>query len=335
MPANKEALIRYRVINRCLRNKYKPYPKLEDLIEACENALGKPISKRSIQSDLQAMRYDGDLGFNAPISYDNKEGGYKYDDQSYSIDNIPLNEDDLDTLEFATKILDQFKNVEILKPFSGIIEKIASSYEISRHAELNEQNEFIQFESSPIARGTEYISALLNFIKGQKELILKYKSFQKDETKDYCIHPFLLKEYKNRWYLVALNKDKKKINTFGLDRIVDLRESGKYFELPKDFDAQEYFKDSFGITAPQKISVKKVILQFSSEQAKYILSQPIHHSQKIISDNKNGLRIELKVMISYELKAHILSYGDGVKVLKPKSLVKDIAEEIKKMKKNY
>ena len=138
MPVNKDALIRYRVINRRLKNKFKALPKLDDLIEECEEALGKPISKRTIQADIESMRYDSDLGFNAPIYYDAKEGGYCYSDENYSIDNIPLNEDDFQTLEFATRILDQFKNVEILKPFSGIIEKMAASYQLSRQVQLND-----------------------------------------------------------------------------------------------------------------------------------------------------------------------------------------------------
>lgn len=335
MPVNKDALIRYRVINRRLKNKYKPLPSLNDLIEECSVALGKPISTRSIQADLQAMRYDSDLGFNAPIIYDSKEGGYRYEDESYSIDNIPLNEDDLDTLEFATRVLEQFKDVEMLKPFSGIIEKIASSYKISRHADLNEQNEFIEFEASPQAKGTEYINPILNAIKSQKEITLEYQSFREETSKNYRLQPYLLKEYKNRWYLVAWNPKKQMINTFGLDRILALEESGTLFEFIEGFSSKDYFNDAFGITAPQKLSVKKVVLQFSPEQAKYILTQPMHHSQRIIQDDQNGLTIEIKVMISYELKSHILSYGSGVKVLKPKSLAGEIADEIKKMKKNY
>lgn len=335
MPVNKDALIRYRVINRRLKNKFKALPKLPDLIEECEEALGKPISTRTIQSDIQSMRYDSDLGYNAPIIYDAKEGAYRYEDPNYSIDNIPLNEDDLETLEFATRVLDQFKNVEILKPFSGIIEKIASSYKISRQVELNDQGEFIEFESSPVAKGTEYINPVLSLIKSQKEILLDYKSFKDNQTKSYKIHPYLLKEYKSRWYLVAWNSDKKMINTFGLDRIEGIKETDTFFEFHKEFNSVDYFKDAFGITAPQKLSVKKVQLRFNSSQAKYILTQPIHHSQKVLKQDQKGLTIEITVMLSYELKSQILSYGNSVEVLKPKNLKSEIAEEIKKMKKKY
>ncbi len=335
MPVNKDALIRYRIINRRLKNKYKPLPKLQDLIDECEEALGKPISTRTIQADIQAMRYDTDLGYNAPIIYDSREGAYRYEDANYSIDNIPLNDDDLETLEFATRVLDQFKNVEILKPFSGIIEKIASSYKISRQVEMNNQSEFIEFESSPIAQGTQFINPLLAQIKSQKVVDLIYNSFKDEKPKSYKIHPYLLKEYKSRWYLIAWNENKKMINTFGLDRIESIEETRKYFEFQKEFNSLDYFKDAFGITAPQKLNVKKILLKFNSSQGKYILTQPIHHSQKIVSQNTNELIIEIKVMISYELKSQILSYGSAVEVLKPRNLREEIQKELKKMRKMY
>lgn len=335
MPVNKDALIRYRVINRRLKNKYKPYPSLEELIEACEDALGKDISKRSIQGDLQAMRTDSDLGYNAPIVYDKANGGYKYSDENYSIDNIPLNEDDFKTLELATGILEQFKNVEVLQPFSGIIEKIASSYRISRQAELKDQKEFIEFESLPPAKGTNFIGDLLQVIKDQKQINLFYKGFNHATEKKYKLHPYLLKEYRNRWYLIAWNVEKEMINTFGLDRIVSIEEKEKYFEIDKSFNSEDYFRESFGITAPQKLKVKKVRLKFSRSQANYILSQPLHPSQKVIEEKSKSITIELKVMISYELKSQILSYGNSVQVLSPKSLRQEIVEELKNSLSNY
>jgi predicted DNA-binding transcriptional regulator YafY len=335
MPVNKDALIRYRVINRRLKNKYKEYPTLRELIDACEEALGKPLSVRTIQADIQAMRYDSDLGYNAPISYDAKIGGYKYTDDKYSIDNIPLNQEDLDTLEFATKVLDQFKNVEILKPFTGVIEKIASSYKISRQIEETKQKDFIEFESAPLASGTEFINPILKSIKEQKEINLEYQSFKDDSAKTYELHPYLLKEYKNRWYLVAWNDSKSSINTFGLDRILNITEGDRYFQFYKGFDPNDFFKDAFGITAPQKLNVKKIHLKFNSDQGKYIKSQPLHHSQKIIKEDKKGLLIEINVMISYELKSQMLSYGSSVEVIKPKSLKNEISDEIKKMRKLY
>ena len=335
MPVNKDALIRYRVINRRLKNKYKPYPSLEELIEACEDALGKEISKRSIQSDLQAMRSDSDLGFNAPIVYDKANAGYKYSDKNYSIDNIPLNEEDFKTLELATGILEQFKNVEILQPFSGIIEKIASSYRISRQAELKNQKEFIEFESLPPAKGTSFIGDLLQVIKDQKQIILYYQGFNHESEKKYKLHPYLLKEYRNRWYLIAWNVDKGMINTFGLDRIKSIENKEKYFEFDSSFNSTDYFRESFGITAPQKLKVKKVMLKFSRSQANYIISQPLHPSQKIIEKKSKSITIELNVMISYELKSQILSYGHSVEVLSPKNLKQEIIDELKNTLSNY
>jgi predicted DNA-binding transcriptional regulator YafY len=135
--------------------------------------------------------------------------------------------------------------------------------------------------------------------------------------------------------LIAWHTKRKVINTFGLDRIESINKTGKYFEKISDFTAQNYFKDAFGITAPQKLKTRTVILSFSPAQGNYIRTQALHNSQEIVRDNDEEFRISLKVMLSYELKAQILSYGASVRVLKPKGLSKEIKAEIEAMKKNY
>ena len=108
MPKNKEALIRYRVINRCLLD--KTYVTRRELKEACEKALDiYPIGERTIDADINAMRHDNRLGYMAPIKMDRRRGVYYYEDPAYSIDNIPLNEDELESIVFASKLLEQFK----------------------------------------------------------------------------------------------------------------------------------------------------------------------------------------------------------------------------------
>ena len=99
MPANKYALIRYRTIDRCLRNEARPFPSKEELRAACEEALygsdGDRISTSTLEKDLNAMRYDGALGYYAPIAYHRDERGYYYEEEDFSIDNLQLNDEEL------------------------------------------------------------------------------------------------------------------------------------------------------------------------------------------------------------------------------------------------
>jgi len=132
MPKNKYALIRYRVINRCLKD--RTYVTKRQLKEACERTLDiYPIGERTIDEDIHDMRYDPKLGYNAPIKIDRRNKVYYYDYPDYSIDNIPLNQDEMDSLVFASKLLEQFKDIEIFTMFSGSVQKLVDALTIYRN----------------------------------------------------------------------------------------------------------------------------------------------------------------------------------------------------------
>lgn len=113
VPINKNALIRYRVIDQCLRNRYRRWT-IEDLVDACSDALydmegiRKGVSLRTVQADIQMMRSDK-LGYNAPIEvYDQKY--YRYADPNYSIDKVLLEEEDIQLIENAIVLLEKEEN---------------------------------------------------------------------------------------------------------------------------------------------------------------------------------------------------------------------------------
>lgn len=127
MPANKNALMRYKTIDRCLRNRYRRWT-LDDLVEACSDALydmegiTKGVSMRTVQGDLQIMRSDK-LGYNAPIEvYDNKY--YRYADPDYSIFDNPLNEEDYELVSRAVNMLKGLKNEGIMPELSDVLSQL-------------------------------------------------------------------------------------------------------------------------------------------------------------------------------------------------------------------
>lgn len=124
MPVNKDALVRYRIINKCLTNKFKRFPSKQELIESCIDALGCNISERTLEKDLQDMRYNEELGYMAPIAFDKKNNGYFYTDTNYSIDKIPLNTEEVNALQMAVSVLDQLKHIPLLEQFSGALRKL-------------------------------------------------------------------------------------------------------------------------------------------------------------------------------------------------------------------
>ena len=323
MPANKYALLRYRIIDDCLTNKARKFPTKEDLQYACEQALygssGERVSLSTIEKDMWAMKNEGELGYYAPIAYSKLEKGYYYTEEDYTIKEISLSEEDKEAIRFAANTLFQFKDLAIFDQFGAAIQKIMDRLSISPEMQDEAIDRFVQFENTPVAKGTEHLPTLLQAIKDCREVRFRYTSFIDESESERVFHPYLLKEYRNRWYVIGKDADANKVKTFGLDRISDLSVREKVFVIDRKFNPETLFKYSFGITAggePQKI-----VLKFAPQEGRYVKAQPLHPTQKITKENAQGLTIQLKVIPSYELKSTVRSFGEKVEVLEPKDLL--------------
>jgi predicted DNA-binding transcriptional regulator YafY len=334
MPKNKEAYTRYRLIDEALKSKHKTYPSLEELAEKCENILGKKISKSTMQKDLYAMRFDEGLNFHAPINYHKARLGYYYSDPDYSISKLPLKQEDLYALEFAVGLLRQFKDFPILKQFDNTIGRLLQAVQISRSLYGTEITEFIQVERPSHSEGTDHLEKILKAITDNFEVHFNYFNFSKAKTSHHILHPYLVREYRNRWYLTGYSPTHERMLTFGLDRIRQLHSTRISFTKLDDFDARKFFYHSFGITVNDLVPVK-VELSFTPLEGLYIKAQPIHHTQKTLKDTKKEFRISIDVIPSHELNMQILSYGENVKVIKPLKLKNEIMDTMKKALKNY
>jgi predicted DNA-binding transcriptional regulator YafY len=335
MPHIKNALIRYRIIDRALRNTYKPYPTKAALREACEEALfgsvhGDNICDSTIEKDMFAMKMEHD----APIKYSKRFGGYYYTDTDYSLDEIPLTPDDIDAIRFAANTLSQFKDVGMFKQFGFAIDKIVERMEISNDLSDQTVGEFVQFETPVESRGAEFLNPLLQAIKKKQVVYFDYESFQTQKRKARKVVPLLLKEYRNRWYLLSYDVVKEGIITYGLDRMFNLEMSEELMASPIAFNPDQFFKYAIGITASGG-QPEKVVFKAENIAAKYIESQPFHWSQKIVKEGKNKTTFEMKVFISEELIRAILSYGGEVEVMEPELLRDHIIRRVKRMVENY
>lgn len=331
MPANKYALIRYRTIDRCLRNPARPYPSKEELRLACEEALygsdGDRISISTIEKDLNAMRYDGALGYHAPIAYHRDERGYHYEDEDFSIDNLQLNEEELESVRFAARTLVQFKNVPLFAQFGQAIGKIDDRLRMAPNLETEPLNAIVQFESAPASRGSEFLTPLLNAIQSRNAVEIAYRKFNAEQSDSTIIHPYLLKEYRNRWYVIAWNPGREAYRTYGLDRIEHIHERSEAFDLNAEFDADQLFLHSFGISKisdqPQKVRVRCNRLEYE-----YLSAQPVHASQRLIVIDENTYELQLEVWITFELVQFLLGLGAAIEVLEPASLRKQMKQAL-------
>jgi predicted DNA-binding transcriptional regulator YafY len=192
---------------------------------------------------------------------------------------------------------------------------------------------FIHFEKR-IPQGTEHIYGLLHAIQNRYVLQFDYQKFWEEEISHRITEPYGLKEFESRWYLLAKDRKDGKIKTFGLERMQNITPVKEKF-IPQKFDAEEMFRDCFGIITEPEQKTEKIILSFDEEQGKYVKSFPLHESQLILKDDATELRIELTLKITYDLLMEILYYGDRVKVISPDSLIKRVCEIVERALKQY
>lgn len=339
MPANKYALLRYRIIDRMISSKYKPFPTKEDLRQACEDELygseGDHVSISTIEKDIYAMRNESNLGYYAPIAFSKAEKGYYYEDPDYTIDELPLNDDDLEAIQLAANTLNQFRGLDMFKNSEAAIEKILDRFALNPGNRKGVISQYVQFETAPSYKGGRHLAKMLTAIKNRKIVKFNYAKYSGGKQKLYTLHPYLLKEYRNRWYVIGFNPDKNAVVVFGLDRVVGEPDyTDLDFKPDQSFDPSIYFEHSIGITAVEE-SPEKIHLRFSTLTGKYIESQPLHPSQKIIRNDEVALEVELELCITKELIMQILSYGYDVEVKSPEKLKKQIQRQLQAALKNY
>lgn len=324
MPVNKNALLRYKTIDNCLRNTGRRWT-LEDLIDACSNALyeytGKDelVSKRTVQLDIQKMR-SSELGYEAPIEvYDNKY--YRYADPDFSITNTPLSESDLRQMGEAVGILKQ------LSGFSGFagMEDIVGRLEDHLCAVRHERKPVILFDSNKNLKGLHFITPLYDAIVAKQTVTLSYKSFKATEPHDIRFSPYILKEYNNRWFVFGRGRADRQVINLALDRIISVEPDpeGRFIE-PGRFDPEVWFSDIVGVTKGKGVTGSRERVRFWADPywTPYIETKPIHHSQFIVERNEDGSAVfQLDVVPNFELEKALLEYADGIRVLSPKHLV--------------
>ncbi|MBC7923792.1 MAG: WYL domain-containing protein [Ferruginibacter sp.] len=325
MPVNRNALIRYRTLDHCLRNRYRKWT-LEDLMEACSAALyeyegiDKGVSRRTVQMDLQLMRSDK-LGYNAPIQVIDKKY-YRYQDPDYSITNNPLTDQDLHRLTEVVDILKQFKGFRHFRDLSEMVQRLEDKIYTSQ----TRQPTCIDFEKNDHLKGLEHLDTLYRAVQQQRALALSYQSFGAREANQFVFHPYYLKQYRNRWFVLGGKEQQTPLLTLALDRIVGIGDTDEPFTPCANPDLPGFFQHVIGVTVQANQGPEEVLLFFHQRAAPYVLTKPLHPSQRVVEQPSSGIVVSLRVQHNYELEREILGFGDSVKVLAPERLRRRIKE---------
>ena len=334
MPKNKSAATRYRVIDQMLNDKRKPYPNLEQLAAKCSAVFVSDVSTSTIGKDISAMREQAPKGYSAPIVYSKIEGGYVYGEVGFSIAELNLNEEEWSALQFASQLLYQYKDVPVFSNFKNAIERINTRFALGIDGNDKVLDEVVQFEKAVYTNGMEFIELIFSAIKNKQAVEFKYRNVYKKTTSSSSLIPYLIKEHRNRWYVIGWSSEKEKYTTYALDRMSDVNVLEGNVKKRSDFNASSFFQHSTGIME-SNTKPEEVLLTIIKPISDLVLLEPIHVSQKLINEKTDRVQISLKVLVNEEFMFKILGMGSYCIVDKPAILRKSIKVAIQHMSANY
>lgn len=338
MPVNRNTLLRYKTIDRMLRKGRKAT--LEELIDACNEALYEvndygEVSRRTVQNDIREMRYSQALGYYAPIKVVDRKY-YKYADYDYSITQVPLTADDMAQLSEAVDLL---KQMSAFKGFDGV-EDVVNRLEDYVASMRFKAEPVILLESNERLRGLEYITVLHDAIVEKKPVAITYKSFRSAEARTFCMSPYILKEFRNRWFVFGKIHDFEEtpLYNLALDRIESIADApkGERYLKDKTFSPKTFFRDMIGVTRIPDSPVEHVTFLAAPSDAPYIRTKPLHQSQQEVQVMEDGsVLFSIDVILNHELERDLLGFGEGITVLSPESLVEKLRKRLSESMENY
>lgn len=329
MPDNRKALLRYKLLDKCFSDKYHRYY-IEDLLEMVNDALEdagiKAISKRQLYADIDFMKSQN--GWEAPIVsiQDGKRKFLKYS-RDFSIMEVPVTEMEIEQLETLITSLSRLQGI----PMYDWIDELLLNLRLRFGLKGSEAN-CIGFEQNRDMQGLRHLSTLIDCVIKRQPVIITYHPFGKDELQ-WTIHPYYLKQYNNRWFLLGFNSDYQNLSIVALDRIEHVTFADVPFKRNLDFDFEAYFRDIIGVSIEKDKEVAHIRLKFSPSRLPYVISKPIHHSQ-YVENEAEGI-VTLDVIPNKELISELIWFGEDVEVLSPDSLREEIKEKIVKMYQKY
>ncbi len=288
--------------------KVKPYSTYEELQSYIENQfdylqmqddnLQIGFSKRTLQRDIKEIRNV----FGIDIEYSKTNKGYF------------ISQSETENMNFQRMIeaFDMFNSLNLAQDLTPFI-----------HLEKRRP------------QGTENLYGLLHAIKNNLKIKFTYQKFWEEESSQRLAEPYALKEFKNRWYIMAKDSNNNIIKSFALDRLTTLEITNQTYQYPDKYSIEQSYRYCFGIISPNDEEPQDIILSFDPFQGKYIKTLPLHETQQVLVDNDEETRIKLKLYLTHDLFMELLSFGDNMKVIEPKSLADEIKEAHKNAYKQY
>lgn len=327
MPVNKNAYLRYKFLDQCFSNEHRKFS-FDDLVDFVSDKLGYNISPRQIRDDIANLRMGP---YNAPIKatpYEGKKCYYHYTDPDFSIFKNELSTEELTNLRSTIEMLNRYRGI----PANAWLEEVISNLEYRFGVKANSEN-LISFEQNDMLKGLEHLSGLIDATINHQVVELSYQSFGKDK-RHVLVHPYYIKQYNGRWFLFGMNDGKNRIESYALDRIEEFNLSDKPFVKNGTVDFSTFFDDVIGVSVPydDSITTEEIVLRFSEKRFPYVVSKPIHHTQRLADES---CTVSIRVKPNRELRQQIFSFIPDVEVVSPEWFRIEIRDKIQENLKKY
>ena len=334
MGTNKNATIRYQALNKCFRNTYKRFT-IKDLLEAANEALYEyngqhdGVKKRQLYDDITYMQSEQGYGVEITKIKDGRNVFYRYEDPNYSINNQPLNESETSQLKEALLTMSRFKGMPQFEWVDEMMTRLKSSFQLEEQEET-----VIDFEENFDLEGREFITDLYQYIINKQVLKLTYQGFRQEHPVQFDFHPYYLKQYNNRWFVLGRNDEVQKLANIALDRIIEMQISNVEF-IPNQLNFEEHFEQVIGVSVPENGVEEKVIIRVDANAYNYIKTKPLHATQRVVQKTEEYTVISIEIIPNYELESVLFQHGEQIEILEPVSLREKMTERVSKLQAKY
>ena len=337
----KNAIMRYKILDSLLSNRNRYYS-ISELLEKVNEALEidgmEPVSRRCIEKDLNTLECAPYEAAIERVWYPGKKC-IRYAEEGFSIFVKKLSDDEENLLSEVLNTIGQFDGIDNFEWLDGLKKRL----------NIKEHRRIIIFDSNPYLTGKSLIGSLFTVISNKCVISLKYHSFKNSKAIRRIVNPYLLKEYNNRWFLIAGYKDGT-IRNFALDRIEDFEVMSSLQYIEPDEDLESRFDDIVGVTLPsleEDNTIKDILLWVNEEGHQYVKTKPLHGSQRDVKGEEDkrlrekypalqgGRFFRLQCILNYELEQLLMSKMDQLVVLEPAVLTDTLKNRIKKLDSLY
>jgi predicted DNA-binding transcriptional regulator YafY len=315
MPKNKSYDDRKKILNEAFRSP-RSYT-IEELIQRVSDKLGMSVSKKTIQNDIRAMKLEAMERGGELVCINSR---YTYQPKNINLFEVKVDPASIDKIKLAASILKQIPGLDIHEELQEVFTKLEM-----RASDIEDEPEIIQFDTRPDYTGAKHLAEILEAIKGETVIAFDYQPFVHSQPMHIVLHPYLLKEYNNRWFVVGLPehlrlKQQYDFHVYGLERIKGKIKPATKTEYYRHytFNAATYYKNVIGVTIPKGTKPETIKLRFKIPRAFYVQTNPLHPSQKLIETTDTHLTFSYQLVRNPELEALILSFGKDLVELKGK-----------------